>query len=752
MTTSARTMPILLGLAVLSSCAPAGDFLTQRWGNDPACRNKDTLTYSDRVIRVDLSALPKDTTIHRAVLDPGITRNDYNGTIQICPILQPAGERDEPKLGDPLALRGPEFMTFDATSAVRRWVKNPEQNHGLFVQWSPAMNAGTIALEVSFDGKASEPARSVRDLRAVHQAGQTFLTWTEIEDPVGEDEPTFENFHNRVLAARDKWRITYRVYRSDKPITAENIHKAEWVLEVPEILTCWNLKAVRNTEHPNQGAPTMKSELRPRYNNVRADIVKRYCITDDGKPLPRATGLAVIPAEAADQQQTKPVRRYYAVIPAINGEETVTGLPPGATLTEGVEETPAPFPATVFQRSVGKDGPKAIRVDVYNQWVGPPYNNTPTQQELYICNWENQPQGTAESPIPLWVLCGTYGSTAATMQNPGWYGARRHLTGTYTIGLAEGSIWQGFHECIGTLKGYDQGVVMNYPQRRVLAAAEWALWRKDLHIDPQRVYFWCQLGSWGLRYGDMFAVVMSNGYGNLAIGKQAQNHRWQFGTGESGSKNWLGVPQWEYANLAQWIRENPTEELPYWLCWPAYGAYPSHTVGDFGFLPWPETLHAMASTKRAFAAVWNSNGPGGIGELRSLVTSIRRDQSLPAFTNCSLDASCGDGDHADAQKSGGINLHQMWEPQTITDEADRWGITLYLGNNCPAKECTTDLTPRRCQAFKAKPGDTFDWEHRDAKTDKLLQSGSAKADEYGLVTVEGLRLSADKTRVTIQRK
>jgi len=57
---------------------------------------------------------------------------------------------------------------------------------------------------------------------------------------------------------------------------------------------------------------------------------------------------------------------------------------------------------------------------------------------------------------------------------------------------------------------------------------------------------------------------------------------------------------------------------------------------------------------------------------------FRRDQSLPAFGACSLDASPGDGDHADAEKSGGINLHQRWDPETIVDEPSRWEASMYL--------------------------------------------------------------------------
>jgi len=721
---------ILIVAAALCIAAGAAraDYVTETWGNSAACRHRDTVKVSAGVITVDLSAI-KGKTVHRAVLRSGISRRSYDGRIDISP----AGG------GKPLALLGPWYKSFDATAAVQAAAKAGT----LRLKTGARVKSGAVVLAVSYEGKPTKAIGAVTQLEAIHQAGQTFLTFREIEDPVGDDSPTFEPFHKAVDAARKKRAIRYNVYRSDKHITAATLASAELVLDIPEIITCWNLKAVRNTEHPNQGTPTMKSFLRPGYNNARGHVMTRYIITDGGEPLPRATGLAAVTVR-------KPGKRHYAVTASVDGCEAVASIESFGP----VDERPAMFPAIIFQRSIGgKDTRKrsAGKVDVYNSWVGEPYHNVPTQSETYICRWNDLPKASPDKRLPLWVVTGTYGSTASEMGNPGWYNARKHLTGAKTLGLSEGGIWQGFHECIGTLRSYDQGLVHNYPQRRVLGAAAWGVWKKDFFVDPQRVYFWSQLGSWALRHGDTFAVVMSNGYGALPIGRVAQNYGWTFGTGPKGSKNQDGQHQWEYANIARWIRENPTVELPYWMCWPAYGAYPSHTVGDFGFLPWPEMLHAMHSTKRAFSAVWNSNGPGAIRPLLPLVTRIRRDQSLPAFGNCNLDASPGDGNHADAEKSGGINLYQLWEPETIVDEPKRWEISLSLRKDCPADVCETDVTPRRCRKFKAEARARFNWQVTDADK-KVIQSGAATADKWGLVTAKKIRIPRAGCRLVLKAR
>ena len=734
---------VLLCLALLAGPLSAGEhFLTTTFGNADRCAHKGTLRATGNAIRFDLSALPAATRVCRAVLRVDPRRHRTGVGVRIVPV----GLAD----GRPLTLRPPRYANFDASAAVQAWVAAPASNKGIRIEESGGVDFRTATLEVSHAGTAARPIAPVTGLEAVHQSGQTFLTWREIEDPVGDDGPTFADFEKSVLDARAKRRLVYRVYRHAEPITMANLGRAELALEVPEALSCWNLKAIRNTEHPNQGTPTKHSVLRPGYNLARNHVMTRYRIAPGGEPLPRATGLAAFTV-------TRPGTRHYAVVASIDGREAAARLGPSVA----VDEKPSRFPAIVYQRTVSPD-PKHRRapdVEVYNSWLGPPYHNVPGPSETFIARWREPSQGSAQAlPKPdaehrlaLMVTTGTHGCSATELANPGWHGARRHVPGSLTVGVTEGGLWQGFHESIGTLGGYGDGVVHNYPQRRVLAAAAWATANPSLLIDPERVCLWGQLAAWALRHGGVFTAVMSNGYGNLAVGKEAQKHGWKWGPYPKGSKNWLGVDQWQYMNLPKWIRENPTVELPYWLCWPAYGAYPSHTIGDFGFMPWPEMIHAMASTKRAFAANWSTNGPGPVGPLRALVPRIRLHQSLPAFTRCSLDHSPGDGDHNDAEKGGGINLYQLWEPESIVDEPGRWEITLFLRPDCPYPRCTTDLTPRRCQKFKTRPGHKFRWTVSSVDGGKMLQSGAAVADKWGLVTLEGLVVSGKKARVAIER-
>jgi hypothetical protein len=219
------------------------------------------------------------------------------------------------------------------------------------------------------------------------------------------------------------------------------------------------------------------------------------------------------------------------------------------------------------------------------------------------------------------------------------------------------------------------------------------------------------------------------------------------------------------------VRENPTVELPYWVCWPAYGAFPDHTLGDFGFKPWQEFIGAMKETRRAFAAVWMSNGPGPArGVCREMVPQIRLHQSLPAFSNCSLDTS-PDTDQPKgsyrpgqydedfqkrADKEGGINLYQRWDPASIVDEPQTWAVTVWLAAsdrqseyNAPTDSATMDITPRRCQKFKPMPGETFKWVNENGG--KEIQSGQVTADNWGLVTLEGVKVTTGRSRIRVTR-
>jgi hypothetical protein len=85
----------------------------------------------------------------------------------------------------------------------------------------------------------------------------------------------------------------------------------------------------------------------------------------------------------------------------------------------------------------------------------------------------------------------------------------------------------------------------------------------------------------------------------------------------------------------------------------------------------------------------------------------------------------GNGDPKDGDLEGGINLGFDWKE--VTDEPAQWSMTLV--NELAKEAMTVDVTPRRCQKFRPRPGSEWSW------TTSTGGSGTVAADPWGLVTV-----------------
>jgi hypothetical protein len=94
-------------------------------------------------------------------------------------------------------------------------------------------------------------------------------------------------------------------------------------------------------------------------------------------------------------------------------------------------------------------------------------------------------------------------------------------------------------------------------------------------------------------------------------------------------------------------------------------------------------------------------------------------------------------------------MRTRWDPKSIADEPALYAVTVYLIQESPAAEGTLDLTPRRCRSFRPAPGSRASWTVRDA-AGREIQSGSAIADRWGLLTVEGLRIGQDRRTLEIR--
>ncbi len=108
--------------------------------------------------------------------------------IEIYPLSAPYQKGSPPKTeAQPLALVPPWYQSFDMTNLVRGWMAE-KPNHGLYVKKFPGWRIDKTYLDLMYEGQPGDVPRQASGLKALHRDGQTFLTWKEIEDPVGNDE------------------------------------------------------------------------------------------------------------------------------------------------------------------------------------------------------------------------------------------------------------------------------------------------------------------------------------------------------------------------------------------------------------------------------------------------------------------------------------------------------------------------------------------------------------------------------------
>jgi len=109
-------------------------------------------------------------------------------------------------------------------------------------------------------------------------------------------------------------------------------------------------------------------------------------------------------------------------------------------------------------------------------------------------------------------------------------------------------------------------------------------------------------------------------------------------------------------------------------------------------------------------------------------------------------------DHYDGDSEGQANLYLFWETKDVVDEAAKWEMTVGLTPPAPKDTCTVDITPRRCQAFKPKPGERFKWTNTSVADGKVVQTGTVTADRWGLVTLKDAAVTKGKNRLVIRRR
>jgi hypothetical protein len=594
-----------------------------------------------------------------------------------------------------------------------------------------AVFALALAVGGAETATASAPAEvgRVTGVRAVCRNGQTFVTWKDVaEGAAGQD-------------------VRYALYRSEKPITQTNLDQAE---------LCY--KGVVNNSAKLFGAAFFQKDRQNPNTPVSSiwedgKLVRKpmptFILEEGGPPLPMWSGLAVHTA-------TKDGPAYYAVVPTDLKGEPLGQVEPGqSATTEPVAEKVAPIQPIKFG-----DG------KVRGQWAGS--SSVTGKQGLPLMlslHGSQSTGGGAGDHGDMWVYFGT--------PEMGW---RDGLPGVFTVVESRGAAaalslaprdciedpsgngvietcWFGYF-CIPVGAKVKEFRAYAFTERRLMWMVKWAIERYG--ADPNRVYSSGQsMGGMGstqfsYRHPEVFAAV----YPRLGRVRQTwlptvgmptiQQARWNKPAPmEDGATDYF-VRQ----DSVKWVSEHH-EDLPF------YGWCSGRTDWVEPFKSQIEMVKALTAGHHPFAFSWNNGGHDTIGAaaMNEIMryyppAKFARNRSLPAFGNSSINGNLGSGELGenkqlkDGDLVGGINLGFDWTD--VVDEPGRWSAK--LSNSLAKEDMTVDVTPRRCQAFKPKPGETFRW------TTSAGGQGQVAADPHGLVTVAAVKIKpGEATVLTIER-
>jgi len=559
----------------------------------------------------------------------------------------------------------------------------------------------------------------VTNIKAFYRDGQTFVTWKDVAE--GEEGAKYR----------------YSVYRSDEPITQENLEKAERVIH-----------GILNNSCKLAGTDFMqKDRLDPKWPTCK--------LVEGGKPLPMWTGVGV-------HTVTKDGKGYYAVVVTDLELKPVSKIIPGKSATTGpIEEKVAPIQPIK-------------QIDSKEQEV----------KARAITGKKGLPMGLA-----LHASCGSkprvarYGDVYLYFGRREW-GHRSGLPCNFTVAEAAGKLtlyprdtvlrtsgnygletmWVGYF-CKPYWSKDSEPRAYLFTEKKLEWIIDWVV--KKYGVDPNRIDAgggsMGSLGStiFGLRRPRIFSVL----YASTTPG-----HLWWL-MSMIGSRRKLALKcpttdkvlsskaarilknkppllpdgkteYFDHTNMIKFVKGHPGD-----LAFFCYVGGRKEGNPKAGYAKWPNQValaKALMAGHHGFGFGWDNGGHGSAHTQFRLLkkyyppTLFALNKSYPAFGNSSIDDDPG----PDGPKEGYINIGFVWKD--VIDEEGKWSAV--ISNGEAKKDMSADVTPRRCQTFKVKPGEEYKW-----KTD-TGDTGTVKADEHGLITVQQVKIPhGKKVTLTIQR-
>ena len=316
------------------------------------------------------------------------------------------------------------------------------------------------------------------------------------------------------------------------------------------------------------------------------------------------------------------------------------------------------------------------------------------------------------------------------------------------------TFWYGYNSHIYDRASMATGVPTNYTERRNLWILDWV----SQYYQPDASRWYCSGGSMGgcgtmsfaWRHPELFAGCHARvpivSYTSLG-GNSASRLEPSCWTGPipADLRTNEGQPLLDRMSGSKFATESQAD-LP-WV-------FLLNGRQD-GSIPWqnnPPFYRAMEAARQGFAAYWDNgshstcakDAPKDVQAWFERFRRLRADQSYPAFTHTSSDRNPGNGAPEDGDIVGWINRGMDWKE--IEDTSDRYSLVLlaeYEGLQYPVR---TDVTLRRVQQFKTRPGEKVHVSVGDAAPISIA------ADSTGRITIPSVSIpSTAGVRVVVRR-
>lgn len=567
------------------------------------------------------------------------------------------------------------------------------------------------------------------DLNAVYRNGQVFLTWREQDLPAD---------------------ARLEVRGGAKPVTQENFEAApllagmlntgsaeDWWLDVSNFLI--RRTAAMRADEPFAGNTAEAGKKKTSR--------KGFVIEDGGSPISPEGGLHV-----HTPRKDETGKRFFAVVARSGGK--VCGF---ASLAEPVEVGEGfARPIALTKKSLAEGSCKGLPliVQLHGRGGGAGVDGKGRAVGTHIIYVPRELAWREGIPFKFQVRRDAR-AAYLTLNDRVWIGRvmdKSEISDGRDRVKAISTFWMGYNTDIArSLKG-PKFVCDNYTERYIVHLIRWA--QTFLGTDPAATYvFGGSMGGTGAvqlatHFPDVFAAAVAHvpvySYtwkvnprdkdGKPQATTSASMGRIICSAGKFTKKNPAVMPDGklleDYLNGAKNINR-PAVDMP-----PIIATNGRQDAS----IPWvnnPDFYRAAGAARQAFFVFWNDRNharattycPPDMKARWSLpaLLRFRLDRSFPAFSRCSDDKDCGDGDPSKGDITGWINRGFDWK--VLADTPERYAVTLSVSYPGIVYPVTADVTLRRRQQFKFPAGTRLSAAVGGEKREVVI-------DENGLLTVE----------------